>query len=201
MLAPGVHVRFDYRVLSNGLESEGVLVPLRGDDWLIDSSKYTEAEGQNNPDAYPPTVDQLDYALVHLDRLTGDWSGGPRRHRWSGPRLDRGARGPAADHPQDAADDPPSPAEEATPQAVPRHRGGLSVNANGTRVRYANNTDPGSSGSPVFDIQWNLVALHHFGDPAFHQAPTYNQGIPHRQDPRPAACVGREAALSGPPPT
>ena len=37
----------------------------------------------------------------------------------------------------------------------------LSVNANGTRVRYANNTEPGSSGSPVFDINWNLVALHH----------------------------------------
>ena len=42
------------------------------------------------------------------------------------------------------------------------------------------NTLKGSSGAPCFDAQWNLVALHHAGDPDFddfHQ-PEYNQGIP-----------------------
>jgi V8-like Glu-specific endopeptidase len=31
------------------------------------------------------------------------------------------------------------------------------------RVQYLTDTEPGSSGSPVFDSQWRLVALHHSG--------------------------------------
>jgi V8-like Glu-specific endopeptidase len=53
----------------------------------------------------------------------------------------------------------------------------IGVNSNRTRVRYANNTEPGSSGSPVFDLEWNLVALHHLGDPAYDHLPSYNQGV------------------------
>ena len=56
----------------------------------------------------------------------------------------------------------------------------IGVNSNGTRVRYRTNTEAGSSGAPCFDAHWNLVALHHAGDPnyaALHQ-PSYNQGIP-----------------------
>ena len=55
-----------------------------------------------------------------------------------------------------------------------------SVNANRTRVRYCTNTEGGSSGSPAFDVNWNLLALHHAGDPD--AKPTtlarWNQGIP-----------------------
>jgi len=36
----------------------------------------------------------------------------------------------------------------------------------GMRLRYRNNTEHGSSGSPVFDMNWNLVALHHAGGPS-----------------------------------
>src|SRR5262249_7263326 len=52
------------------------------------------------------------------------------------------------------------------------------LNANGTRVRYATNTLGGSSGSPVYDLEWNLIALHHYGDPAYNHLPKYNQGVP-----------------------
>ena len=52
----------------------------------------------------------------------------------------------------------------------------IGVNANGTRVRYKTNTEGGSSGSPVFDMLWNLSALHHYGDPSY-SSPTYNQGV------------------------
>ena len=31
------------------------------------------------------------------------------------------------------------------------------------RVQYLTDTEPGSSGAPVFDSQWRLVALHHSG--------------------------------------
>ena len=48
------------------------------------------------------------------------------------------------------------------------------------RVRYRTNTEPGSSGSPVFDGRLQLVALHHAGDPDYSELhlADYNQGIP-----------------------
>ena len=33
----------------------------------------------------------------------------------------------------------------------------------GNKVQYLTDTEPGSSGSPVFDKQWNVAALHHSG--------------------------------------
>ena len=51
------------------------------------------------------------------------------------------------------------------------------------RVQYLTDTLPGSSGSPVFDANWNLVALHHSGgwltEPKMTSAATYyrNEGI------------------------
>ena len=53
----------------------------------------------------------------------------------------------------------------------------IGLNAYGTRVTYRTNTDLGSSGSPVFDQNWNLVALHHSGDPESIM-PSYNEGVP-----------------------
>ena len=35
--------------------------------------------------------------------------------------------------------------------------------AGGNRVQYLTDTEPGSSGSPVFDHNWEVVALHHSG--------------------------------------
>jgi V8-like Glu-specific endopeptidase len=53
----------------------------------------------------------------------------------------------------------------------------------GGRVQYLTDTLPGSSGSPVFDAQWNIVALHHSGgwltEPNAASKSTYyrNEGI------------------------
>jgi hypothetical protein len=54
----------------------------------------------------------------------------------------------------------------------------LAVNENRSRVRYSVITEPGSSGSPCFDPDWNLVALHHAGDPRDVEPAEYNEGIP-----------------------
>jgi S1-C subfamily serine protease len=35
--------------------------------------------------------------------------------------------------------------------------------ADSKRIQYLTDTNPGSSGSPVFDSEWRLVALHHMG--------------------------------------
>jgi hypothetical protein len=37
------------------------------------------------------------------------------------------------------------------------------VFAGANRIQYLTDTEPGSSGSPVFDRDWNVVALHHSG--------------------------------------
>jgi hypothetical protein len=53
------------------------------------------------------------------------------------------------------------------------------LNGNGTRVTYLNDTDNGSSGSPCVNANWELVALHHSGDPdTVKPRPEYNEGIP-----------------------
>lgn len=44
------------------------------------------------------------------------------------------------------------------------------------RVQYRTNTNVGSSGSPCFNQDWDLVALHHAGENS--ARPTWNQGIP-----------------------
>ena len=48
----------------------------------------------------------------------------------------------------------------------------IGLNGNKTRVNYRTNTEPGSSGSPTFDQNWDLVALHHGFEAG------QNQGIP-----------------------
>ncbi len=53
--------------------------------------------------------------------------------------------------------------------------------ADDSRVQYLTDTMPGSSGSPVFDSGWNLVAIHHSGgwlrEPASKQLLFRNEGI------------------------
>ena len=73
----------------------------------------------------------------------------------------------------------------------------IGVNTNRTRVRYATNTEAGSSGSPVFDLDWKLVALHHLGDPAYDHPAAYNQGVPIDKIRDRLAKTGKADALGG----
>lgn len=49
------------------------------------------------------------------------------------------------------------------------------------RVQYLTDTEPGSSGSPVFNSQWEVVALHHAGgdlpEPGTGRVVYRNEGI------------------------
>lgn len=177
---PGeVRCRFDFKKLANGKEAEGVAVRLHGTDWDIDHSPYSPAEQRNRPDEALPTLDELDYALVRLERPLGTLPVDPN------PR-------PGETVPPRGWVRVPSDAPGITPQMpvlILQHprgeplklaldtEGVLAVNTNGTRVRYATNTERGSSGSPCFDLKWNLIALHHYGDPEYNH-PKYNQGVP-----------------------
>ena len=65
---------------------------------------------------------------------------------------------------------------------VAQHGGGLPVTIAGgvvgdinvlkRSIAYTANTQPGSSGSPVFDGDWNVIAIHHQGDEM------HNHGVP-----------------------
>ncbi|GII96785.1 DNA/RNA non-specific endonuclease [Sinosporangium siamense] len=44
-------------------------------------------------------------------------------------------------------------------------------------LHYQTDTEPGSSGSPVFNDQWEIVALHHAGVPAPDQGGVINEGV------------------------
>lgn len=46
------------------------------------------------------------------------------------------------------------------------------TSADPARINYAINTEPGSSGAPVFRLDWSLAALHHAG------GPDTNAGVP-----------------------
>jgi hypothetical protein len=174
--ASGVVLRFDYKKLRNGQDDWGTTTRLH-QDWLIDESKYSPAEKLGKtPDNPPPTPDELDYALVRLSDRFGEapinakapespprgWVSVPQEN----PPIGAGMPMMILQHPQG------TPLKLALDtQAV------MTLNANQTRVKYATNTEPGSSGSPCFDLNWNLLALHHYGDEAFGQPP-YNQGVP-----------------------
>lgn len=189
-----VILRFDYKKLDDGTTvNEGTTYRLaveRGEirreavaphgasaNWLIDRSPYSAVDLQDPPPS-PPQPDQLDYALLRVD-------GAPANDPIGGAaNLDPNAK------PRGYVEIPTAPHNflEFPALFIMQHPDGepltlafdteavIDVNKNATRVRYRTNTEAGSSGSPCFDANWKLIALHHAGDPQW--TPTYNQGIP-----------------------
>jgi hypothetical protein len=194
-----VQVRFDYKKLANGQDAAGLPVKLHPTDWRIDASEYSPAEDSPTPDAALPTPDQLDYALVRLERPLG--------REPLDPNPKPGATVPLRGWVQVPATDPAitlrmpililqHPKTESLKLALDTE-GVTQLNANSTRVRYATNTEPGSSGSPCFDLNWGLVALHHYGDPAEHHPPGWNQGVPIGMIRERLKRAGQASALGG----
>jgi hypothetical protein len=162
--------RFDYMKRLDGTRTPGVEVGLHGDG-PVTWAPYAAAEVTDHPDDPPPTLDELDYALLRLAEAAGEHpvEGGVRG--WLELASTR------------------FPLEPDDPLLIVQHPNGapmklamdtqavIGLNPNETRLRYRTNTEPGSSGSPCFSMEWDLVALHHFGDPAW-QAARFNQGVP-----------------------
>jgi hypothetical protein len=171
-----VQVRFDYKQLSTGETFNPGQVFGLAEDWLIDSSPYSDIDFVPEPKNGAPEKDQLDYALL---RVTGAPGSKPIGEKSSGEDKKRGWLTPLAT---------PYAFQPNTPLFIVQHPKGaplklaldtnavINVNSNATRVAYRTNSEPGSSGSPVFNANWELVALHHAGDPAW--TPAFNEGIP-----------------------
>jgi hypothetical protein len=183
MKTPGdVACVFDYKKLADGTTSQ-TPVGLHATDWKIDSSPYSPAEAAGTPDQAAPSADELDYALIRLAEPAGanPWSpqpgeDAPARGWVRVPDVAPELKSPMgvliAQHPAGY------PLKLAIDTEAINKENHLWLNAAGNRVRYATNTLGGSSGSPVFDLEWNLIALHHYGDPAYDHPAKYNQGVP-----------------------
>jgi len=162
--------RFDYVRLPDGSTQPGQLVMLNAAGSL-DSSPYSKAEETVNPDNPLPTADELDYALLRLATRVGEQQVEGATRGWI--VLPKAVVPLAADAPVLIVQHP-----EGTPMKLALDtQAVLGLNGNGTRIRYRTNTDPGSSGSPVFTMDWDIVALHHYGDPKW-KNPLFNQGVP-----------------------
>jgi hypothetical protein len=173
-------LRFDYKRSAEGSTvNSGIEFRLTNDlaRWLIDASPPSPLDSQPEPKVGVPQTDQLDYALLRLQDAAG--------------ATTIGAAGDFRDAKRGwiAVTPPAAAPKQGAPLFIMQHPAGqplklafsgngiIGVNANSTRVRYDVNTEAGSSGSPCFDLNWSLVAIHHSGDPTFSQ-PTYNEGIP-----------------------
>jgi hypothetical protein len=174
--ADRVTVQFDYKVVGNEPQ-KGRSVKLNA-NWLIDSSPYAASDEEAAPSVFP-TEEQLDYAILRLAEPVGDQPIGiddPKAQPRGWLHLaDASTTDPQRSSPVMIVQHP-----KGHPLSLAMEMDGVqTVNGNSTRFRYNTNTEGGSSGSPVFDIDWTLIGLHHVGDPddsTFHR-PEYNQGI------------------------
>lgn len=171
--ATGLRFRFDYRQSEGGQSSEGVVVPpadpgAADRPWLLSHSLPSPAELRGEEGA-TVAADELDYALVRLARPMGaepSAAGGGQRG-WivvpdAPPRVDALSPLMILQHPTGR---PVKLAVDTDPHAE--------LTDDGRRLRYRVSTEPGSSGAPVFDRDWNLVAMHHY-----RRSQEYRQGIP-----------------------
>ena len=170
--------RFDYRRLSNSTLDPGKLVAVAT---VTDERPCSDAERTATPDDPPPQAGELDYALLELGAAAG---------------IERGfAR---LDGAPIAANDPliivQHPTGEPAKFAVDTGSVIGLIHA-GQRLRYRTNTEAGSSGSPCFTMDMDLVALHHLGDPRVRD-PLFNQGVPIALIKASIVARGHGAALS-----
>jgi hypothetical protein len=148
-LSTGVLMRFDYKTTAAGVE----LNPgkeyrlLTGSNWLVANS----------------TAENLDYALLRTagapgNDTVGGQEGAPQRS-WLRP----------VGHPFEIGE--PLLTIQHPKAARLKFAPGSITNVTGARVIYTTPTKVGSSGAPCFTADWELVAIHHLGDP------TGNEGI------------------------
>jgi hypothetical protein len=171
-----VTCRFDFKLAIDGTPMARLretTVALAGPDWLVDSrppskSDWKPALGDAGPE-------ETDCAVIRLAEPIGDLPVG-------GDTVDTKAepRGWIA------VNSAPPAVVAGNQVLLLQHPKGeplqLSIgavkafNASGTRMRHDANSRDGSSGSPLFDVDLRLVALHHAHDLA--NPPEWNQAVP-----------------------
>lgn len=177
MVPTDVRLRFDYRRASNGRDLYHGTVFKLADPWYIALSPPSPLDLLSDAGELLPALDQLDIAVLKIDGSPGNRPIGRGVQARDAPRRGWISIGRVVAEPGDALFVLQHPAGEPLKVAVGSVIG---VNGNGTRLRHSVNTRPGSSGSPCFNSQLELVGMHHAGDP-LHESqgpPRYNSAIP-----------------------
>ena len=182
--AANVRCRFDFKALSDGSAvNSGTAVGL-ADPWDVVHAPYSAADTQADGGQW--SAGELDFALVRLADEVGNQPVGDKPEPQAPPRG--WLRLPAAPVPLVADDvvlvlQHPQDLETARVKLQPMQLAVGTVMGfvgNGLRVRHNTRTLPGSSGSPVFNANLEIAALHHAGEPnnRLDYTGEYNQGIP-----------------------
>jgi hypothetical protein len=161
---------FDYKILDTGART-GTVLNVDEDNWLVDASPPTAGEEADEPDRTVPTMEELDYAVLRLAEPVSAERGWERVTS-ANPTLEPRMALLIPQHPDG------QPLMLAVDTDAIDRDSHFWLNGNGTRIRYASNTARGSSGSPCFDMNWHLIALHHYGDAGYGRRLGYNQGVP-----------------------
>jgi hypothetical protein len=171
-----VKCRFDYKQAIDGTtldRKKQTEVGLDTTKWLID--RWPPSQFDWNPTLGDAGPEEIDCALLQLAEPIGDLPVGgntvdsqAQRRGWidakaAPPPLAAGNQVFLLQHPKG----------EPLQLAIGTVK---EFNASGTRLRYDANSKDGSSGSPCFDANLKLVALHHAFDPAYPRK--WNQAIP-----------------------
>lgn len=176
---------FDYRKLNDGTElSSGRSVALHADG-VIAWQPYSPTD--ITPEGGEPASDALDYAIVRLAEAVGDQPVGANGATNGAPQK-RGHLSISAQAPLVEKDDPflvlqhPLLPDRTVQEPVQLALGEvLDSPFKKLRVRHNARTLGGSSGSPCFNANMEMVALHHAGDPRQRwERPAWNQAIPIR---------------------
>jgi len=174
-LAPSqAKILFDYRTNLEGVVvNSGRKVSLAESNWLLASQPH--AREDTIPNSSDPSLDKLDYAVVRLLEPIGTQ---PiiQENPMAKPRgwISLSDQVTEANADQDIIifQHP-----DGKPLRVSLGRINKVLN-NGSRYRYDAVTHGGSSGSAVLSLEFELIALHHAGDPNYQKFGQYNQGIP-----------------------
>jgi hypothetical protein len=173
--APRWSCRFDHKLSEAGdVIAAGRVIRL-ATAWYVDHAPYSQIDLQGDPKPGDPAPDELDFLLLRVAEPIGEQPVG---------------KGAMADC-RGWIELSPRPVELARQRvvAILQHPSArpmklalgmeqrLTVNRAANRIRYTVPTEPGSSGAPVFDGDFRLIALHHAGDPRTAH-PEYNEGIP-----------------------
>lgn len=159
-----VTFRFDFKALPDGTELIGQTLCGLAADWDVHSRPPSTQD--EIVDGGEPAPDELDYALVRLKERVG--------------RLPISSNDPEAPPRSWFAMAAPPPIAANEPLLVLQYPEDLRLqlamgsvlkySPHGVRMRHNARTLPGSSGSPCFDANLALVALHHAGNDKYNQA-------------------------------
>jgi hypothetical protein len=178
----GALARFDHGTAATAPHAQGR--PVRfADDWLVAHSSHEPVPVETS--ASGPPEGTWDFALVRLAQPVGRQPIGPDPTTANGDLrgyyvLDGDPYSFHAAEPLFILGHP----EGRPVQLSYASPAGARLTAAKNRIRYDTNTEGGSSGSPVFNREWRVVALHHASGPTtipgdFHlRSAGFNQGVP-----------------------